>query len=165
MGPLLIDVQGTLLTNDDVELLQNPLVAGIILFSRNFDSPKQLTELIKHIRIVTPERLLISVDHEGGRVQRFKQGFTLIPPAQSFALLNNLDQAKSLAFDAGWLLAMELIAYDIDLSYAPVLDLGHDCLAIGSRSFHSDINIAYQVASSLIDAYHQSKMKQLDKQY
>ena len=165
MGPLLIDVQGTLLTNDDVELLQNPLVAGIILFSRNFDSPKQLTELIKHIRIVTPERLLISVDHEGGRVQRFKQGFTLIPPAQSFALLNNLDQAKSLAFDAGWLLAMELIAYDIDLSYAPVLDLGHDCLAIGSRSFHSDINIAYQVASSLIDGMHSAGMKTTGKHF
>ena len=165
MGPLLIDIQGTLLTNDDVELLQNPLVAGIILFSRNFDSPKQLTELIKHIRIVTPERLLISVDHEGGRVQRFKQGFTLIPPAQSFALLNNLDQAKSLAFDAGWLLAMELIAYDIDLSYAPVLDLGHDCLAIGSRSFHSDINIAYQVASSLIDGMHSAGMKTTGKHF
>jgi beta-N-acetylhexosaminidase len=165
MGPLLIDVQSTSLTSDDVQLLQNPLVAGIILFSRNFESPEQLTELIKQIRAATSERLLISVDHEGGRVQRFKQGFTHIPPAQSFALLNDLDQAKSLAFDAGWLLAMELIAYDIDLSYAPVLDLGHDCLAIGSRSFHQDIDIAYQVASAMIDGMHSAGMKTTGKHF
>lgn len=165
MGPLLIDVQDTSLTNDDVLLLQNPLVAGVILFSRNYQSPQQLTELIKQIRAATADRLLISVDHEGGRVQRFKQGFTLIPPAQSFALLNDLQQAKSLAFDAGWLLAMELMAFDIDLSYAPVLDLGHDCLAIGSRSFHAEINIAYQVASSMIDGMHSAGMKTTGKHF
>ncbi|MCX8580298.1 beta-N-acetylhexosaminidase [Gilliamella sp. B3482] len=165
MGPLLIDVQGTSLTNSDVKLLQNPLVAGIILFSRNYEDPEQLTELIKQIRATTSERLLISVDHEGGRVQRFKKGFTHIPPAQSFALLNDIEQAKSLAFDAGWLLAIELIAYDIDLSYAPVLDLGHECLAIGSRSFHSDINIAYQIASSMIDGMHSAGMKTTGKHF
>ncbi|MCX8596148.1 MULTISPECIES: beta-N-acetylhexosaminidase [unclassified Gilliamella] len=165
MGPLLIDVQGTSLTNDDVKLLQNPLVAGIILFSRNYEDPEQLTELIKQIRATTSERLLISVDHEGGRVQRFKKGFTHIPPAQSFALFNDIEQAKSLAFDAGWLLAIELIAYDIDLSYAPVLDLGHECLAIGSRSFHSDINIAYQIASSMIDGMHCAGMKTTGKHF
>lgn len=165
MGPLLIDVPSTSLTNDDISLLKNPMVAGIILFSRNYQSPEQLTDLIKQIRSVTSERLLISVDHEGGRVQRFKQGFTLIPPAQSFALLNDLEKAKSLAFDAGWLLAMELIAYDIDLSYAPVLDLGHDCLAIGSRSFHQDSDIAYQIASSMIDGMHSAGMKTTGKHF
>lgn len=165
MGPLLIDVPSTSLSNDDISLLKNPMVAGIILFSRNYQSPEQLTDLIKQIRSVTSERLLISVDHEGGRVQRFKQGFTLIPPAQSFALLNDLEKAKSLAFDAGWLLAMELIAYDIDLSYAPVLDLGHDCLAIGSRSFHHDSYIAYQIASSMIDGMHSAGMKATGKHF
>lgn len=165
MGPLLIDVPSTSLTNDDIALLKNPMVAGIILFSRNYQSPEQLTDLIKQIRSATSERLLISVDHEGGRVQRFKQGFTLIPPAQSFALLNDLEKAKSLAFDAGWLLAMELIAYDIDLSYAPVLDLGHDCLAIGSRSFHQDSYIAYQIASSMIDGMHSAGMKTTGKHF
>ena len=165
MGPLLIDVPSTSLTNDDMALLKNPMVAGIILFSRNYQSPEQLTDLIKQIRSATSERLLISVDHEGGRVQRFKQGFTLIPPAQSFALLNDLEKAKSLAFDAGWLLAMELIAYDIDLSYAPVLDLGHDCLAIGSRSFHQDSYIAYQIASSMIDGMHSAGMKTTGKHF
>ncbi|WLT06068.1 beta-N-acetylhexosaminidase [Gilliamella apis] len=165
MGPLLIDVPSTSLSNDDISLLKNPMVAGIILFSRNYQSPEQLNDLIKQIRSATSERLLISVDHEGGRVQRFKQGFTLIPPAQSFALLNDLEKAKSLAFDAGWLLAMELIAYDIDLSYAPVLDLGHDCLAIGSRSFHHDSYIAYQIASSMIDGMHSVGMKTTGKHF
>lgn len=165
MGPLLIDFEGISLTDDDKKLLQNPLVAGVILFSRNYQEPKQLNELIKQIRAATNERLLISVDHEGGRVQRFKQGFTLIPPAQAFAELNDLEHAKSLAFDAGWVLAMELIAFDIDLSYTPVLDLGHNCLAIGTRSFHHDADIAYQIASSMIDGMHAAGMKTTGKHF
>ncbi|WP_294963906.1 beta-N-acetylhexosaminidase [uncultured Gilliamella sp.] len=165
MGPLLIDVEGTSLTNDDKKLLQNPLIAGVILFSRNFENQTQLSELIKEIRSISTERLLISVDHEGGRVQRFKQGFTLIPPAQSFAALNDLEQAKALAFDAGWLLAMELIAFDIDISYAPVLDLGHECLAIGTRSFHENADIALQVATSMIDGMHTAGMKTTGKHF
>ncbi|WP_085247440.1 beta-N-acetylhexosaminidase [Gilliamella mensalis] len=165
MGPLLIDVEGTSLTDDDKALLQNPFVAGVILFSRNYQDQDQLVELIKQIRTASSQRLLISVDHEGGRVQRFRHGFTPIPPAQSFVALNNLEQAKSLAFDAGWVLAMELIAFDIDLSYAPVLDVGHDCLAIGTRSFHQDVNIAYQVASAMIDGMRAAGMKTTGKHF
>ncbi|KFA59438.1 beta-N-acetylhexosaminidase [Gilliamella sp. wkB18] len=165
MGPLLIDFEGKSLSFEDKKLLQNPLVAGVILFSRNYQDPAQLTDLIKEIRAASSKRLLISVDHEGGRVQRFKNGFTAIPPAQSFAAVNELEQAKSLAFDAGWLLAMELMAFDIDLSYAPVLDLGHDCLAIGTRSFHYDVNIAYQISSAMIDGMHAAGMKTTGKHF
>lgn len=165
MGPLLIDVAGTSLTNEDKKLLQDPLIAGVILFSRNFENQAQLKELIKDIRAASTEPLLISVDHEGGRVQRFKHGFTLIPPAQSYAALYELEQAKSLAFDAGWLMAIELIAFDIDLSYAPVLDLGHECLAIGTRSFHENADIALQIATSMIDGMHAAGMKTTGKHF
>lgn len=165
MGPLMIDVQGLTLCDEDKKLLQHNAVAGVILFSRNYQEPNQLMALIKEIRAASSERLLISVDHEGGRVQRFKEGFTLIPPAQAYAKLRDFEQAKKLAFDAGWVLAMELIAFDIDLSFAPVLDLGHNCLAIGSRSFHQDRYIAQQIASAMIDGMHSAGMKTTGKHF
>lgn len=165
MGPLMIDIQGLTLCDEDKKLLQNEAVAGVILFSRNYQDVHQLRDLIKQIRAVSSERLLITVDHEGGRVQRFKEGFTLIPPAQAYAKLRDINEAKQLAFDAGWLLAMELIAFDIDLSFAPVLDLGHQCLAIGSRSFHQDAAIATTVASAMIDGMHAAGMKTTGKHF
>lgn len=165
MGPLMIDIQGLTLCNEDQKLLQNDAVAGVILFSRNYQDVHQLRELIKQIRAVSSERLLITVDHEGGRVQRFKEGFTIIPPAQAYAQLRDITEAKQLAFDAGWIFAMELIAFDIDLSFAPVLDLGHDCLAIGSRSFHQQAAIATTVASAMIDGMHAAGMKTTGKHF
>lgn len=165
MGPLMIDIQGLTLCDEDKVLLRHPAVAGVILFGRNYQNTAQLSALIHEIRSHSHERLLITVDHEGGRVQRFKTGFTPIPPAQSYAMLNNLDDAKRLAFDAGWVLAMELQAFDIDLSYAPVLDLGHNCLAIGSRSFHQDAHIAKVVAEALIDGMHAAGMKTTGKHF
>ena len=164
MGPLLIDIDGLTLTDEDKQLLASPFVGGVILFSRNYRDHDQLNSLVRQIRSVADRPFLISVDHEGGRVQRFKEGFTHIPPAQSFALLSpDLITAKSFAFDAGWMLAIELIAFDIDLSYAPVLDLGHDCLAIGSRSFHHNLDIAIKLASSMIDCMHAAGIKTTGK--
>lgn len=165
MGPLIIDIQGLTLCDEDKKLLQNETLAGVILFSRNYQDPEQLRDLVRQIRAASPERLLITVDHEGGRVQRFKKGFTIIPPAQAYAELNDIDSAKQLAFDAGWVLAMELIAFDIDLSFAPVLDLGHDCLAIGTRSFHHDGVIAKAIAESMIDGMHSAGMKTTGKHF
>lgn len=165
MGPLMIDIQGLMLCNEDKRLLQNESIAGVILFARNFQDPQQLQELIKQIRSTTSEKRLITVDHEGGRVQRFKQGFTILPPAQAYAQLCDHDTALQLAYDAGWILAMELLAFDIDLSYAPVLDLGHDCLAIGSRSFHSDDKLAKKLACAMIDGMHHAGMKTTGKHF
>lgn len=165
MGPLLIDFEGLALNDSDKELLKHPSVGGVILFSRNYCEPAQLRELIKAIRCESKNRLLITVDHEGGRVQRFRDGFTSLPPAQAYGELASLDEGKQLAFDAGWILASELLAFDIDLSFAPVLDLGHDCLAITSRAFHQDCAIATQLASAMIQGMKSAGMKTTGKHF
>ncbi|CCN83320.1 Beta-hexosaminidase [Vibrio nigripulchritudo SFn27] len=135
MGPLWIDVAGYELDAEDKEILQHPTVGGVILFARNYHDNEQLLALNASIRKAAKRPILIGVDQEGGRVQRFKEGFSLIPPAQDFAKHN---QGLELAEQAGWLMAAELIAHDVDLSFAPVLDKGHECKAIGNRAFGED---------------------------
>lgn len=137
MGPLWVDVAGYELTAEDKEILEHPTVGGVILFSRNYHDNKQLLALNKSIRQAARRPILIGVDQEGGRVQRFREGFSLIPAAQKYALFDN---GEKLAEQGGWLMATELIAHDIDLSFAPVLDKGFDCKAIGNRAFGEDSN-------------------------
>ena len=133
---LLIDIQGKELTQEEVEILSHPLVSGLILFSRNFFDKAQIQALIQDIRQRVKKPLLITIDQEGGRVQRFREGFTQLPAMQSFATLaENTEEAQAIAKEAGWLMAAEIFALDIDLSFAPVLDLGHQCKAIGDRAF------------------------------
>ncbi|AXN32459.1 beta-N-acetylhexosaminidase [Vibrio coralliilyticus] len=137
MGPLWVDVEGCELTAEDREILEHPTVGGVILFARNYHDNEQLLALNKSIRQAAKRPILIGVDQEGGRVQRFKAGFSLIPAAEFYAKQAN---GEKLAEQGGWLMAAELIAHDIDLSFAPVLDKGHECKAIGSRSFGEDVD-------------------------
>ena len=137
MGPLWVDVEGCELTAEDREILEHPTVGGVILFARNYHDNEQLLALNKSIRQAAKRPILIGVDQEGGRVQRFKEGISLIPAAESYAKQAN---GEKLAEQGGWLMAAELIAHDIDLSFAPVLDKGHECKAIGSRSFGEDVD-------------------------
>ncbi|WP_117235919.1 beta-N-acetylhexosaminidase [Vibrio maerlii] len=137
MGPLWVDVEGYELTAEDKEILQHPTVGGVILFARNYHDSEQLLALNKSIREAAKRPILIGVDQEGGRVQRFREGFSLIPAAEQYAKHTNGEQLAELG---GWLMAAELVAHDIDLSFAPVLDKGHQCKAIGSRSFGEDID-------------------------
>ncbi|WP_159655795.1 beta-N-acetylhexosaminidase [Vibrio atypicus] len=137
MGPLWLDVDGYELTAEDKEILEHPTVGGVILFSRNYYDNKQLLALNQSIREAAKRPILIGVDQEGGRVQRFRDGFSIIPAAQEFAKHNRGEQ---LAEQAGWLMAAELIAHDVDLSFAPVLDKGHECKAIGNRAFGDEVD-------------------------
>nr|WP_314739200.1 beta-N-acetylhexosaminidase [uncultured Haemophilus sp.] len=149
---LLIDLKDKELSQEEVELLEHPLVSGLILFSRNFHDKQQVQALIKDVRQRVKKPLLITVDQEGGRVQRFRNGFTQLPAIQSFAqLASNETQAKQLAYYAGWVMAAEMFALDIDLSFAPVLDLGHQSKAIGDRSFSQNLNQLLPLAESFID--------------
>lgn len=149
---LLIDIQGVELTAQEREMLEHPLVSGLILFTRNFEDRPQVQELVKEIRQKVKKPLLITVDQEGGRVQRFREGFTKLPAMQSFQqLYENQPEQLAAAKEAGWLMAAEMFALDIDLSFAPVLDLGHECKAIGDRSFGSDLAQILPIAESFID--------------
>ncbi|MDD2658293.1 MAG: beta-N-acetylhexosaminidase [Methylococcales bacterium] len=141
IGPIMLDVEGLTLAQHEQEKINHPNTGAVILFSRNFQSPEQVTELIKSIRAARNGAILIAVDQEGGRVQRFQNGFTRLPPASSYA------QTPELAESAGWLMAAELLAVGVDFSFAPVLDI--DCgisQIIGDRSFSTDPELAARLA-------------------
>ena len=142
IGPVLLDVEGLTLAQHEKEKINHPNTGAVILFSRNYEYPEQLIALIDSIRAARNGPILIAVDQEGGRVQRFRNGFTRLPPACSYA------EAWELAESAGWLMASELLAVGVDFSFAPVLDI--DCgvsKVIGDRSFSRDSNLATRLAS------------------
>ncbi|HQQ74501.1 MAG TPA: beta-N-acetylhexosaminidase [Pseudomonadales bacterium] len=160
LGPVIVDVAGLSLTADDETLLREPWVGGIILFTRNYQSVAQLRELVAQIRVVRPE-LLICVDQEGGRVQRFRDGFTIIPPMADIgaAYQKNAETGVKLARACGWLMAAELRACGVDLSFAPVLDLDDErCAVIANRSFSLDPLVMSVLSEAFIDGMHEANM-------
>jgi len=143
IGPVMIDVEGFTLTTTEKKNINHPNTGAVILFSRNYRSPEQIAKLISEIRNARNGNILIAVDQEGGRVQRFKNGFTRLPAVANFA------DSPELTESAGWLMAAELLALGVDFSFAPVLDV--DCgisEIIGNRSFSQDPRLASQLASN-----------------
>lgn len=151
-GRVLADLAGTRLAPEERDLLCHPQVGGVILFARNFESAGQLVELTAEIHVLRAPRLLVAVDHEGGRVQRFREGFTLIPAMRTLGTLWNTDEEAALrtARSCGMVLAAELRACGVDLSFAPVLDLDHGPSGvIGDRAFHRLPDVVAALAAAL----------------
>tara|TARA_R110002072_G_scaffold100107_2_gene220356 strand:- start:32156 stop:33223 length:1068 start_codon:yes stop_codon:yes gene_type:complete len=150
LGPVMCDLRGLQLEVDEREMLMHPHVGGVILFTRNFESPEQMAVLCANIHELRQPHLLIAVDHEGGRVQRFREGFSRLPACALLAEGRTSIEADSLAQQAGWLMAAELLAVGVDLSFAPVLDVGGKISqVIGDRAFH----VNPDQVSSLARAY------------
>jgi beta-N-acetylhexosaminidase len=147
----MLDLAGLEISPEEQDILTHPLVGGVILFSRNYESPEQLQHLVSEIHDLREPHLLVAVDHEGGRVQRFRQGFSEFPPAAVFGKIYDDDrkQAKHLAESCGWLMAVELRALGIDFSFAPVLDLDFGIsTVIGDRAFHRKPDAVADLAQS-----------------
>jgi len=153
---LVIGVAGTELTAQEREWLQHDAVAGVILFKRNFASREQIAELSAAIRAAAPRPQLICVDQEGGRVQRFREGYSALPPLQGFDALYASDReaALALAEQHAWLMASEVRASGVDLSFAPVVDLGRGNLAIGNRAFSADPQVVAAFTAAYVRGMH-----------
>ena len=168
LGPVMLDVTGAALSDDDRGRLAHPQVGGVILFSRNYESPQQLTRLTQDIHALRQPPLLIAVDQEGGRVQRLREGFTALPAMRELGVIWDTDpaQAKRLAQKVGYVLASELRAYGVDLSLTPVLDVDHgNSSVIGDRAFHSQPRAISALALGLIRGLGQGGMSSVGKHF
>jgi beta-N-acetylhexosaminidase len=168
LGPVVLDVAGTELTDEDRRRLVHPLAGGVILFSRNYSSPEQLSRLTASVHALRNPPLLIGVDHEGGRVQRFREGFTAIPPMRTLGAAWDIHaaRARQLALDMGYVLAAELRAHGVDLTFAPVLDVDYGASSvIGDRAFHSDLQAISELARALTRGFKQAGMSAVGKHF
>ncbi|PKF63825.1 beta-N-acetylhexosaminidase [Psychromonas sp. psych-6C06] len=165
MRPVILDVLGYELTAQEKEVLAHPLVAGVILFTRNYHDIEQLKHLVQQIRRYANREIVIAVDHEGGRVQRFKEGFTTLPAAGDLIAYNKIDQAKRLAYASGWVMSAELIACDIDFSFAPVLDINRVSDVIGTRAFSSTPAEVIELATAYINGMQAAGMATTGKHF
>jgi beta-N-acetylhexosaminidase len=166
-GRLMLDLQGPTLSPAEAQLLRNPDVGGVILFSRNLTSRDQLIDLVADVRKAAPQ-LLIAVDQEGGRVQRFRDGFTPLPPMQVLGDItaDQPDKGLALARDVGWLMAAEIIACGLDISFAPVLDIDR-CTStiIGDRAFADQPQLVIEVARAFIAGMGEAGMRATGKHF
>ncbi len=168
LGPLMVDIAGTELSADDVRVLKCPLVGSVILFARNYANPRQVADLTANIRAVRTPHLLIAVDQEGGRVQRFRDGFTRLPAVRLLGRVYDEDRRDGLALaqSVGWLMAAELRAVGVDFSFAPCVDLDYGVSEIiGDRAFHSDPDAVAALAVATLSGMREAGMAAVAKHF
>jgi beta-N-acetylhexosaminidase len=168
LGPVVLDPTGLALTDDDRRRLLHRAAGGVILFAHNYESPEQLLALTEEISRLREPELPVSVDHEGGRVQRFAAGFTTIPPMRRLGVLweRDRDAARKAARAVGTVIAAELGAHGLDFSFTPVLDLDYGSSAvIGHRAFHYDPVAVGALASQLIEGLAGGGMASVGKHF
>lgn len=168
LGPVMLDVAGTELSAEDRELLRHPAVGGVILFARNYQNPEQLAALTAAIRALREPPLLVAVDQEGGRVQRFRAGFQRLPPAGYYASVyqHSPSAARQAAKRLGWLMAAELQAVGVDFSFAPVLDIDRGiCSAIGDRAFGGQAQMVSELSAAWMQGVRLAGMASVGKHF
>jgi beta-N-acetylhexosaminidase len=168
LGPLMVDVAGTELSSEDLDVLRHPLVGSVILFTRNYRDPRQISALCGAIRELRNPPLLIAVDHEGGRVQRFREGFTRLPPVRLLGRRYDEDRRDALrkAHSLGWLMAAELRAVGVDFSFAPCVDLDYGLSEIiGDRAFHRDPQAVAALATAYMAGMREAGMAAVAKHF
>ena len=168
LGPVMLDVAGLALNDEDRKRLQHPQTGGVILFARNYESPAQLKALVDDIHALRNPRLIVAVDQEGGRVQRFRAGFQHLPAMGLLGDLYDRDEQRAIELSEtiGWVASSELLHYGIDLSFSPVLDLGHKIsTVIGDRAFHTQPDIITRLANAYIRGMRAAGMEAVGKHF
>ncbi len=167
-GPVMLDIDGLELSAEDREILRHPATGGVILFARNYESPRQLYRLVEEIHKLRDPKLLVAVDQEGGRVQRFREGFTELPAAARFGAgyHHNHAAARHAARETAWLMAVELRACGVDFSFAPVLDLDFGVSSvIGDRAFAAEPQAVAALAIAWMQGARAAGMASIGKHF